>query len=150
MLLGRAKRSRITKSALGVSVLTVLTVIACGGSLTDPSDAGTHADGSTNADGSVDADNLTGAYSCDASTCSSGEYCVHPCSGGVIPDCIPATDAGACPANTVHAAYCRSDSGMPTQGCVQAPPPAYCSAVPKCPMGDGGRKKGRDVECMCA
>lgn len=143
---------------------------ACGGSMisngetTDAADASSNHDVALIGDASGDGDandgsakdatadslDLTGVYGCGKSACGTGEYCIHPCNGGVLRTCIPYAEGGTCPANTVTG-YCMGDAGPITNGCVPPPPPPFCSANPSCPGGpNSGMLKGRDMHCVCA
>ena len=109
------------------------------------SDAAAIVDAADAADVLVDSG---GPLACGASTCGAAEYCVHPCSGGVLPLC-GAGDPASCPPGAVSGS-CLGDGG-PTTGCVPAPPPPFCSKAPDCPNGgQASPGTGRDVRCVCA
>lgn len=140
----------------GSLLFAVLLLSACGstvsengvdGGTTESADAAepTASDAGTDArDASPEA---TGPLACGSTTCSATEYCIVPCSGGILPICIP-TENGACPSGT-QSGMCLGDGGPTPAGCVTSPPPPYCSASPTC-NGNPGRATGRRIDCMCA
>src|SRR5262245_46616727 len=64
-------------------------------------DAGGGSDAAADADAGM-------AVKCGTATCTGGQLCVHPPTsvGGPPPQCLPATDAGACPAGTQFEPSC--------------------------------------------
>jgi hypothetical protein len=67
----------------------------------------------------------SGPYACGATTCQSGEICVHPCCGGAPPPCVPADDGGTCPAGYSFSGMCFNGGDCAPPPCT--PPPAYCA-----------------------
>lgn len=139
-------------------LLAALVIVACGSSTSDPSDASvvvTEADAgdaaprqAQDADATDAADQPDSApLACGSTTCGGTDYCIVPCSGGILPPCIPA-EAGVCPSGTSFG-NCLGDSGPTTAGCVTNPPPPYCSPSPTC-GGSQGRASGRRIDCICA
>jgi hypothetical protein len=101
-------------------------------------------------DANSDAPDLSGTYPCEGTTCQAGEYCIHPCGGGALRECIPVTDAGTCPPFAITG-QCVGDGGPTFTGCVSPPPPAFCSSNPACPSGMSTQPvEGRNVGCLCA
>jgi hypothetical protein len=104
------------------------------------------------------------APACGTSTCLSTQVCVHPCCGGVAPQCTARPEGGVCPAGSDPVASCFNFSGPACKPapCVTAPPrcvdlPTGCSGAPACGClpdvcsgGACGTVSGRDVTCGCA
>lgn len=138
-----------------------LIVFACGTSDTEVQkadggaaggDAAAAADAANDsaADAVIDAPiDTSGSYTCGAATCASGEYCIHPCGGGVLPMCLAEDGAGGCGAGV--RGMCLGDGGPISNGCVPAPPPPYCDTKRECPNGMSTQSgTTRDVSCLCA
>lgn len=68
---------------------------------------------------------------CGSRICAANQVCVHPPTsvGGAVPQCVPATDAAACPAGTQWQSFCGGSAGG---GCIQiyVPPPSFCVDIP--------------------
>lgn len=147
------------RGSAGAVALACLLSIACGaGVSTVQGDGGAlGGDGAVASDGAVSSDAATddsglldGPYACGGRTCAAGEYCIHPCAGGVLQICIGETSPGMCPPNTVRG-QCLGDAGPTFAGCIAPPPPPVCNPKRECPNGgtvDPGTR--RDVACSCA
>ena len=128
-------------------VVTVgcVALMACGGTAAPNDDAGTK-DGTAGdvsiSDATKDGPNLDGPYACGTKTCTTGEYCIHPCCGGLPPPCVPRVDGGACGPGSHADPNC-------TEGCRSdpcTPPPVYCAKNDAC---INGLTSGRDATCLC-
>jgi hypothetical protein len=91
-------------------------------------------------------------FACGTQTCGVTQYCVEPCCGGAGPQCIPADDAGACPAG-FHSSSCQSGQGGPS--CEEdpcKPPPPFCVDSASDPRASGCQSydKTRTLSCLCA
>jgi hypothetical protein len=135
-----------TGVAIGLISLVTLVGMACGGGTGPVTDAATPdvtrlTEGARPGDtgGKVE----SGTTACG--TCAPGLVCVHPCCGGVPPQCLHRLDSGACPPGT-QAGYCFGGSGE-CQLPPCTPPPPYCGAPPQgCTVQPGGQ----EAICVCA